>query len=167
MKCTLLKTWLADQELAGKKNPLPDNLRAHLQKCQICGREEQEAKNLESLLGQIRTPDHDEKFWGSYLTATMEKARSAKPASPLMVWSRRLAIPAAAFVVLLIALSLFNPKSGLIPDESQAYSTTLDFVLEEHELIMSEHMFDPTSIYAMEEIIFEEFNDNPSQNIKN
>ena len=43
--------------------------------------------------------------------------------------------------------------------DDDAYNSSLDFIWAEHEQALSQHMFDPSALYAVEEVIPENWED--------
>ena len=111
----------------------------------------------------IRTPDPGSTFWDNYLSAVVTRLREKQKTAtgeyvvpPLRRWAKRLMIPAAAIVIFFTVVLLtdrYEPILESILSKDEAFSATLDFVLEEHEKVLARQILDPTPLYTVEEII--------------
>jgi len=160
MTCTNFQQWLCERNASEVLNTIPEEFRRHILQCNECKKELEKAKKLHALLQSARAPDPGENFWEEYLTtvaARVRKKQEEVETTVIPLWTKRLLIPAAAAVILFIGV--FVADRYYLLDRfiytDEAYSSTLDFILEEHEQISSQYMFDPTPLYAMEEVIAE------------
>jgi len=169
MNCTQFQKWLAGQELSGRDDPVPEDLRIHMLECAFCRQEAAAAENLDRLLQEIRTPGQSDELWDSYLLTVVEKARREKDAvrvPALLTWSKRLALPAAA-LVLMATVYLFNHKTAPDFPQDSATLSMLDFVVEEHQFIMAQQVLDPTSMYSVDEVFLEDWEEPAAPVIRN
>ncbi len=124
-----------------------------------------EDRKLDELLSSARTQKRGDQFWDEYLTGVMGSVREESSRSlfstPML---RRLLVPAVIAVIAVFTVM----KSGLFTNGDAGesmYTTTIDFVIEEHDYVVSQNMFDPTPFYAVEEIAFDDIVD--QQGIRN
>ncbi|MFC1731607.1 hypothetical protein ACFL6I_14925 [candidate division KSB1 bacterium] len=156
MTCTIFENWLKKKSVSRIRGALPADMEKHLQECDTCRSAAREAEQLHIALRPACIPEQDDEFWENYLTTVLSRTRQDEKIDSVQVavkWSKRLFVSATSIALVLVAVmqyrSFFGPDSG----EEIVYSSTLDFMLEEHELTMSQYAFDMTSIYVVDEIV--------------
>ncbi len=168
MNCKIFEEWLEKSAGSLKESFPPEEILEHLSGCESCMKTASDYDKLGAMLKKAAAPDPGEKFWDEYLTTVMDSVRDNKAAgaaaAPLF-WVKRALIPAISFMVILFAVFQYGDFYQEEAEEDYIYSMTLDFILEEHDMIMAEDIFDPTFVYAVEEIRPEDLES--SQVIKN
>jgi hypothetical protein len=159
MNCNDLQKWIAGQNSEKKLNKLPDDFSIHLDQCDSCKTAILEARNYFTLMQNANTPELEDAFWENYLSSVSSKVSQETRVGKLPVhpiWLRKLVIPVAAVVVLISGVLLtdwYYPVLDNVLSDDDAYTSSLDFIWGEHEDALSQHMFDPTTLYAVEEVI--------------
>ena len=159
MNCNEFQKWINGQNSIKDLNSLPDDGAMHLQQCDSCKAALKEARNYFIVMRNARTPELEDAFWEGYLSSVFSKASQEIRVSKLSVkpvWLRRLVIPAAAAAILITGVLLtdrYYPVFDYVLSDDDAYTSSLDFIWGEHEEALSQHMFDPTTLYAVEEVI--------------
>jgi len=159
MKCNIFEEWLRSTASLRFEGLLPDELQRHIESCETCRAASEEARILGDLMGEVKEPGQSDEFWNDYLAQVMDRTRNEEPArgiTAVYTWTKRLIGPAAAFALIAIVLLQYNPFSSGNDAVEEMYTTTLDFVLEEHDMIVAQNIFDPTPVYTIEEFLFEE-----------
>lgn len=159
MNCNEFQKWLAGQNSNEGLNRMPDDCGVHLQQCGTCQGAVKEARNYFTLMQNARTPEMEDAFWDNYLSTVSTRVSAETRTGKLHeipVWLRGLIIPAAAAVILITGVLLtdrYYPVLDYVLSDDDAYTSSLDFMWAEHEQALSHHMFDPTPLYAVEEVI--------------
>lgn len=146
MDCSKFKNRLR-QAGSDQSTGLPEDLRRHADECEACGRILSEEAALSDLLSGSKLACPVEENWDGYLNTVMERTRAEKT-SGTAVWLKRMLVPvisAAAVLYLLVQTDDFRDA-----ELDLAYTSTLDFVMEEHDLIAADNMFSPASVYEIE-----------------
>jgi len=166
MTCKNFQQWLCERNISEVLNTIPEELRRHIVQCNECKKELEKAEKLHALLQSARAPDPGDDFWEEYLTTVAARVREKREAAEtpaLILWSKRLLIPAAAAVMLLIAgvyvADMYYPVLDRFYYDEE-YSSTFD-ILEAHDMVSAQYMLDPTPLYAMEEVIAENWEEPP------
>ena len=173
MSCNEFQKWLAVQNSNEELNNLPDDCGVHLQQCGICKGAIKKARDYFILMQNARAPHMEDAFWEDYLSTVSSRASAETRAGTLPaipVWLRRLVLPAAVAVILISGVWLsdrYYPILDYVLSDDDAYTSSLDFIWSEHEQALSQHMFDPTPLYAVEEVIPENWEiDDPQSPVK-
>lgn len=159
MKCNEFEHWLTEQNSSEKLDAIPEAFREHLHRCNVCANVLHETRNYFKTLRSASAPEPGDAFWEDYLSGVSSKLKERKKpsvGSPGSAWIRRLVLPVAAAAILVTGVFVTDSyypflEFGFYGEDE--YSSTLDFIWEEHEQALSEHMFDLTLLYAVDEII--------------
>ena len=159
MTCKKFQQWLSERNVFGKQNTLPEEFRRHSEGCDKCKKELHEAKKLHELLQSARAPDPGDEFWEQYLSTVFTRIREkheAAEAPAFLLWSKRLLIPAAAAVILFVGILVADTYYPVLDRFYYDEEYTSDFdIMEAHDMVSAQYMLDPTPLYAMEEVIAE------------
>ncbi|GIW80678.1 MAG: hypothetical protein KatS3mg105_2485 [Gemmatales bacterium] len=133
MKCSAVQTWLLGMK---SSEVLPDELRRHLDTCQICRSEKQQLDLLNELFAQLPTSDNSQKR--AAMLQKLDSTRQQRPSRRTSV-SRYAAVAGLAAAILLsftfgwLVRNLQQP-AGSVPPRSHVSDET-DFmkkILEHH-----------------------------------
>lgn len=168
MTCKNFQQWLCERNASEVLNTIPEELRRHIVQCNECKKELEKAEKLHALhalLQSARAPDPGENFWEEYLTtvaARVRKKQDEVETTVIPLWTKRLLIPAAAAVILIAGVVMADQYYPVLDrfyfDEE--YTSNFD-ILEAHDMVSAQYMLDPTPLYAMEEVIAENWEEPP------
>lgn len=168
MKCDEFQQWVNQQNAADRLSDVPPGYRLHVEQCSECKNMLREAQKYYMIVQDAGTPEPGDAFWEDYLSTVAAKFRERRKAEESMVFPariRRLTLSAAAVALLFAGVFLadrYYPFLDSLLNGNEAYSSSIDFIWEEHEQVLSHYMFDPTPLYALEEVIQENWEDEPS-----
>jgi len=152
MDCKTFLTYLSER---GIEN-IPPEYGAHSEQCVSCARALKEEIRLTELLRGVHTPDFEDRFWDEYCSEVISRIQKEPVHTTASLWKKRLLISAAAAVIVITGLfaaqryySLFDSFFGT----NEAYSSTLDIIWNEYELASSQYVLDSSPLYAVEEVI--------------
>ncbi|MFC1564425.1 hypothetical protein ACFL6G_05775 [candidate division KSB1 bacterium] len=168
MECKDFKNRISGIPLSGLSGPLPDDLQEHMKVCPECAEEVKQYTGLGSLLNDVTSPEQGDDFWNGYLTAVMERTvQSGKETkwTHFPVFSRKFIIPVFAVAAMML-IFIISDNMNTVEDE-EIYSSTLEFILEEHDQVSSQYMFNEASVYLADEILPENLGETRSREIKN
>ncbi|MFC1555026.1 hypothetical protein ACFL7D_10350 [candidate division KSB1 bacterium] len=151
MECKDFKDFIGETNLSGLTDP-PDELKQHLRKCGSCSKEYQEARGLGDLLASVKTPDIKDEYWNGYLGGVMSKIKNTKPGSTLADFYKTLLIPAAA-ALLLFGVYFSDTYMPLVDEMiygDESYTSSLDFIMNEHSEAMSKYLLNTDAIFLTE-----------------
>lgn len=159
MTCTKFQQWLSERSIFEAFGTMPEEFRRHIGKCNECKEELEKARKLHALLQSARAPDPGDEFWEQYLSTVFTRIREkheAAEAPAFLLWSKRLLIPAAAAVILFVGILVADTYYPVLDRFYYDEEYTSDFdIMEAHDMVSSQYMLDPTPLYAMEEVIAE------------
>ncbi|MCP4726496.1 MAG: hypothetical protein GY863_15735 [bacterium] len=144
-------------------------MQEHVKLCPVCAEELQNILGLGSMLDEMKAPEKGEEFWNGYLSTVMErtvKAEKQKQWSHFPVFSKKFIIPVFAVAALMLVFLVSDTFFNSVNDE-EIYSSSLDFILEEHDQESSQYLFNQSSVYLAEEILPENWGDSGSMEKKN
>ena len=165
MQCQEFQSWLSGLQPDQIQN-IPEPARDHSKECSQCARSLKEAAMYQALLSERRPARQDEFFWGDYLQTVMKRAAGKEKRSQAGIWFRRVKwalVPAAAVLyagILLIDREEFQPQD-------EVFTATYDVIWEEHNRVLSGYIFDPTSLYFVEDLIPENWENGTAFEEKN
>ncbi len=172
MNCEKFKILISELPLTSLWESLPEDIKDHAGSCLVCGEELKSMLELGNSLNGLKAPDKGEEFWDDYLGTVMDRTVHSKNTtkwSLFPVFSRRFIIPvfavASMLVVFLISDTIFNGSIEI--DQDELYSTSLDFILEEHDQESSQYMFNQSSVYLADEILPDNWGNTGRKDIKN
>ena len=159
MTCKKFQQWLCERTSKEALDAIPEEFRRHAAQCNECKTELHAAKKLHELLKSAHVPDPGDAFWEEYLTTVVTRVREKREEaeSPaLTLLTKRLLIPIAAGLILFAGLFTADQYFYImdrIKYGDEIYSSSFDFIEEEHDRVSSQYLLDQTPVYAVEEIL--------------
>ncbi|MFC1492484.1 hypothetical protein ACFL6O_00875 [candidate division KSB1 bacterium] len=169
MNCKQFQNKISEISLSDLRDSLPEDIRDHIKTCPVCADELQNSIGLGSILDEMKAPEKGEEFWDGYLSTVMERTVRAEKKtqwSHFPVFGKKFVIPVFAVAAIMLVFLISDTFFNNVNDE-EIYSSTLDFILEEHDLESSQYMFNQSSVYLADEIIPENWGDSRSKDQKN
>ncbi len=167
MDCNQFQAWLSGSK-PDEGNCIPSEVKLHTGECRNCARSLKEETGYHALLDTLRASGHDESFWDDYLETVINSADAQGNRRRIGLprrWLQVVLVPAAAAIVyvgmLLTSNYLSEFDNGVLTDKT--YAATLDMIWEEYDMVMAGHIFDPTSLYSVEDFIPENWDDGSLQ----
>lgn len=161
MKCKNVKEWFGNES---SYSNIPNGLIEHLNGCDGCFRIFKDDLSVILELKKLNIPSKEDAFWNDFLRETIAKAISSNDQSSTVEvlnsfgsrFRNYVALPVVAAAMLLIML--YSSDQSIDLDDEDIYSSSIDFIFEEHSQASEEYMLNSSSIYAVDEVIPDDYN---------
>ncbi len=155
MNCNEFQSWLSGFQ-PDRSQDIPGPARDHGKECAHCARSLEETVRYQELLSERRPARQDESFWDNYLQTVMKRATSKDMRPQTGIWYRRMKwalVPTAAAILFATILLYDREEFTSSQPQDEVYAATYDVIWEEHNRALSGYIFDPTSLYFVEDLV--------------